>query len=65
MNVVQQLMGHSKAETTLEYYSQVDKDHEEKAARVIQNLLQNIENAGKSDARMTLEAVSNQNGGVE
>ena len=65
MNVVQQLMGHSKAETTLEYYSQVDKDHEEKAAQVMQNLLQSVKNSEKSDARVTPEAISQQNGGLK
>jgi len=65
MNVVQQLMGHSKAETTLEYYSQVDKDHEEKAAQVMQNLLQNVNCSGKSDAGMTPDAVLQQNGGLK
>ncbi len=48
MNVVKELMGHSKVETTLEYYNQVDLDHEAKAARVIQQLL-----AKKTDVNLT------------
>jgi hypothetical protein len=51
MNVVKELMGHSKAETTLEYYNQVDKDHEEKAARVIQSLLESVNESKKTDAK--------------
>ena len=68
MNVVKELMGHSKVETTLEFYNQVDAQHEEQAARVIQRL---IENAGKrnksdkTDARLTPGAISRQIGGVE
>jgi len=68
MNVVKELMGHSKVETTLEFYNQVDAQHEEQAARVIQRL---IENAGKrnksdkTDARLTPEAISRRNGGAK
>jgi integrase len=51
MNVVKELMGHSKAETTLEYYSQVDKDHEKKAARVIQKLLERVDESKKTDPK--------------
>jgi integrase len=65
MNVVKELMGHSKAETTLEYYNQVDKDHEEKAARVIQNLLESVDESIKTDVKMTFQATSHQNGGVK
>jgi integrase len=65
MNVVKELMGHSKAETTLEYYSQVDKDHEQKAARVIQKLLESVDESKKTDARLTPGAVFHQNGGVK
>jgi hypothetical protein len=39
MNVVKELMGHGKVETTLEFYNQVDAQHEEKAARVIQRII--------------------------
>ena len=65
MNVVKELMGHSKAETTMEYYNQVDKDHEEKAARVIQSLLESVDESKKTDAKMTPRAISHQNGGVK
>ncbi len=65
MNVVKELMGHSKAETTLEYYNQVDKDHEQKAARVIQKLLERVDESNKTDARLTPEQISRQNGGVK
>lgn len=40
MNVVKELMGHSSIATTQEFYTQVDRDHELKAARVIQQLLE-------------------------
>lgn len=63
MNVVKELMGHSKAETTLEYYSQVDKDHEKKAAQVLQNMLEGENESKKTDARLTPDGISHQNGG--
>ncbi|MHC4586512.1 MAG: hypothetical protein ACYS3N_18425 [Planctomycetota bacterium] len=44
-------MDHSKAETTLEHYNQVDKDHEQKAARGIQTLLERVDESNKTDAR--------------
>ncbi len=58
-------MGHSNAETTLEYYNQVDKDHERKAARVIQKLLESAGKSKETDARLTPGAVSHKNGGVK
>jgi len=39
MNVVKELMGHSNISTTAEFYNQVDRDHEKKAAEVVQKLL--------------------------
>jgi integrase len=39
INVVKEWMGHSDISTTQEFYNQVDKDHETKAAMLIQNLL--------------------------
>lgn len=39
INVVKEWMGHSDISTTQEFYNQVDKDHEAKAALLIQNLL--------------------------
>ena len=39
INVVKEWMGHSDISTTQEFYNQVDKDHEAKAAKLIQNLL--------------------------
>jgi hypothetical protein len=42
-------MRHSKAETIPEYYNQVDKDHEKKAARVIQKLLESAKELKKTD----------------
>ncbi|GAI25101.1 unnamed protein product [marine sediment metagenome] len=68
MNVVKELMGHSKVETTLEFYNQVDAQHEEQAARVIQRLIENAgkrNKADKTDARLTPGAISRQIGGVE
>lgn len=56
MNVVKELMGHSDIATTQKYYNQVDEDHEAKAARVIQELLENgqrEEQGEKSDVRVT------------
>ena len=53
LNVTQYLMGHSKAETTMEYYSQVDEAHEKKASLVIQQIIDN--GLEKSDARVTPE----------
>ena len=53
MNVVKELMGHSRPETTLEYYSQVDKDHENKAAKVVQNLIEEARKSKKTDVKLT------------
>jgi integrase len=50
INVVQKLMGHSKPETTLEFYSQVDEHHERKAADAIQKTLESGKKSGKTDA---------------
>ncbi len=58
MSVVKELMGHSKVETTLEYYNQVDKDHEEKAARVVQKLIEAAQESKKTDVKMTYKHVS-------
>jgi site-specific recombinase XerC len=58
INVVKELMGHSNVATTQEYYTQVDKDHEAKAARVIQRLIDSADKGKKSDktdARLTPE----------
>ena len=44
INVVKELMGHSSISTTEEFYTQVDRDHERKAARVIQQMLDASEN---------------------
>ncbi len=68
MNVVKELMGHSNIATTAEFYNQVDADHEEKAARVIQKLIDNAENnknSNKTDAKMTPEPDSRQIGGTK
>lgn len=62
MNVVKELMGHSKAETTLEYYNQVDKDHEKKAARVVQKLIEKAQKSKKTDVKLTYRGVSHLNG---
>ena len=60
INVVKELMGHSSIATTQEYYSQVDSDHEAKAARVIQNLL----SENKSDVQLTYEPKNKENSEV-
>jgi integrase len=60
MNVVKELMGHSNIATTQTYYTQVDSDHEAKAARVIQRLLEN-----KIDVNLTYEPILGQTGDVQ
>ena len=40
MNVVKELAGHADIATTAAYYSQVDEDHQKKAAQVIDELLE-------------------------
>ena len=67
MNVVKELMGRSKVEKTLEFYNQIDAQHEEKAANVIQRLIEGAgkgNNSDKTDAKMTPEPISRQIGGV-
>jgi len=56
INVVQNLAGHSKAETTLEFYSQVDQQHRDTAAKVIQEIL---DKQGVLYAQSTPEPVFN------
>ena len=51
MNVVKELMGHRSIETTAEFYSTVDRDHEKKAARVVEQLLDE-----RTDVWQTYEA---------
>ena len=51
MNVVQQFLGHSDISTTAKFYSKVDRDHEEKAAQIVQELLDN----NKNDVQVTYE----------
>ena len=65
MNVVKELMGHSNIATTAEFYNQVDSDHEAKAARVIQNLLESANGSKKTDARLTPKRISHQFGGAK
>jgi integrase len=56
MNVTKELMGHSEITTTARYYNQIDADHEAKAARVIQQLLE--AESKTSDVNLTYEPVS-------
>ncbi len=59
MNVVKELMGHSKITTTQEFYTTVDRDHELKAAQSVQKILENgqrEERGEKSDVKVTYEA---------
>ena len=68
MNVVKELMGHSGIATTQEFYTQFDQDHEAKAARVMQRLIDNADTdkkSNKADARLTPERISRQVRGVE
>ena len=58
MNVVVKLMGHSDIATTREFYTTVDRDHELKAAQVIQKPLetgQREEQDKKSDVKVMYE----------
>jgi len=59
MNVVKELMGHSNIATTQEFYTTVDRDHEKKAAQVVQRLLEK----NQSDVQVTYEANFGQIGG--
>jgi integrase len=61
MNVVKELMGHSSISTTAQFYSTVDRDHEKKAARVVQELL----DRNKNDVSVTYKAEINCIGGDE
>lgn len=66
MNVVKELMGHSDIGTTQTYYTQVDADHENKAAMVIQILLEQSNEdtvSDKTDAQVTPEAEISNLGG--
>jgi len=66
MNVLKELMGHSNVKTTLEFYNQVDADHEAKAARVIQGLLDAAKDEDRSqqtDVKLTFSASSEEIGG--
>jgi len=53
MNVVKELMGHSHISTTQEFYTQVDRDHEKKAAQVVQELLENGKSKKQNDVQVT------------
>jgi integrase len=61
MNVVKELLGHSSISTTAEFYSTVDRDHEKKAARVVQELL----DRNKNDVSVTYETENRQIGGKQ
>jgi DNA-binding LacI/PurR family transcriptional regulator len=60
MNVVKELIGHSNISTTQEFCTTVDRDHEQKAAQVVQRLLDNCQadkqEASQSDVQVTYEA---------
>jgi integrase len=60
MNVVKELMGHSSIATTQEYYTQVDRDHEVKAVRAIQRLLEK-----ETDVKRTYEPISGRIGAID
>ena len=66
VNVVKKLMGYSNIATPQEFYTQVDSDHDAKAARAIQRLIDNADGpnrSNKTDARMTPETILHQIGG--
>ena len=48
MNAVREWMGHSRPGTTMEYYNQVDRDHEKKAAKIIQQMIENAKKPNKN-----------------
>jgi len=52
-------MGHSNISTTADFYNQVDRDHEKKAADVVQWLLENSQN----DVSVTYEGEISKIGG--
>jgi len=52
MNTVKEFMGHSSIETTAAFYNHVDRDHEKKAAEVVQQLL----DKNKNDVKVTYRA---------
>lgn len=54
MNVVKELMGHSSIATTQEFYTQVNSDHEAKAANILQRL---IEDSGANE-KLTLPTMA-------
>ena len=54
-------MGHSNIATTQEFYTTVDRDHEKKAAEVVQRLLEK----SQSDVQVTYEAEISQIGGKQ
>ena len=59
MNVVKELMGHSNISTTAKFYNTVDRYHEKKAARIVQELL----DRNKNDVSVTYEAEISRIGG--
>jgi integrase len=61
MNVVKELMGHSNISTTQEFYTTVDRDHEKKAAQVVQQLL----DKNKNDIKVTCEVEIGRIGGKQ
>lgn len=68
MNVVKELMGHSDISTTQKFYTTVDRDHELKAAQVVQRLLENGQREKQekqSDVKVTYKANFSQIGGKQ
>jgi len=61
--VVQKLMGHSSLDTTMKFYNQVNDDDQEKAAKVVDDLLNEAEKAGaeKTDLFLTFSGDSGPN----
>ena len=59
LTTVKELMGHSNISTTAEFYNTVDRDHEKKAAKVVQQLL----DKNKNDVSVTYEGEISQIGG--
>ena len=59
MNVIKEFLGHSNISTTQEFYLKVDRDHEKKAAQVVQQLL----DTNKNDVKVTYEGEISRIGG--
>ena len=69
VNVVMKLMGHSSIATTQEFYSQVDEDHQVKAAASIRQMIEgpkgrdDVAKENETYVQRASEAISEEFGG--